>query len=99
MTTSKMRAAQGWWRFPGHFLIWAAAPNVASYALYLVGVPDYWLTAVIPVVLTFFVIVVLVQETRQVRGGKHTLEKGLLDFSSKFLGFGVGMLTWTFWWY
>ena len=94
-----MTATQGWWRFPGHFLIAAAIPNFISFFLHSIDLHPAYLVPISLIALLIVVIVTLVLEIGDVANGRHTLTKGLLDFISKVSGFTVGILTWLWWWY
>jgi hypothetical protein len=91
--------ASGMWRFIPHFLIWAAIPNIVSYALYSFGVSNSYLAIAGPILLVGFVFVILVSEFFQWRSQKETGLKGLIDFMAKVSGFIVGLIVWQFWYF
>lgn len=94
-----MNSAQGWWRFPGHFLIWAAVPNIVSYTCHALGVHNAWLALLGLPALLLFSLIVLIREVSDVLCETHTIGKAALDFASKVAGFALGVTTWQWWFF
>lgn len=93
-----MTAFHGRYRAIPHFLIWAALPNIASWFLLKAGVGMEWIILTPALALPVFTLVIMVQEVVEVHSQVQTWGKGILDFSSKVLGFVVGLWTWYWWW-